>query len=127
MRRDVTLPEVSENVSQADVVKVLVAVGEAVKADQPLLEVETDKALFELPAPFAGMVAEVLVKAGDRIRVGQALLRLEVAGGEAESVPARKAGTEMPSQSGTLPSPPAPAPASSPPPQIGRASCRERV
>ncbi len=122
MRRDVTLPEVSENVTQADVVKVLVAVGEAVKADQPLLEVETDKALFELPAPFAGMVAEVLVKAGDRIRVGQALLRLEVAGGEAESVPARKAGTEMPSESGALPSPPAPALASPPPPQTAPAA-----
>lgn len=92
MRRDVTLPEVSENVAEATVVKVLVAPGETVKADQPLLEVETDKALFELPSPEGGVVAEVLVKAGDRIAVGQVLLRLEAAEGPAErTLPAETA------------------------------------
>ncbi|MEW5765815.1 MAG: 2-oxo acid dehydrogenase subunit E2 [Acidobacteriota bacterium] len=117
MLKDVTLPEVSENVVQADVVKVLVAVGEAVKADQPLLEVETDKALFELPAPFQGTVAEVLVKAGDRIRVGQVLLRLETAGGEAERAPGQDAKAGAPSKSGASAPPPAPASAAPPAPR----------
>jgi pyruvate dehydrogenase E2 component (dihydrolipoamide acetyltransferase) len=88
----VTLPEVSENVAEATVVKVLVAPGETVKADQPLLEVETDKALFELPSPEGGVVAEVLVKSGDRIAVGQVLLRLEAAEDSAErTLPAETA------------------------------------
>lgn len=76
---DVKLPEVSESITAADVVKVLVAVGETVSVDQALLEVETEKALFELPSPEAGAVAEILVKAGDKVSVGQVLLRIEAA------------------------------------------------
>ncbi len=123
MRRDVTLPEVSENVAEATVVKVLVAVGETVKADQPLLEVETDKALFELPAPEGGVVAEVLVKAGDRISVGQVLLRLEAGEGPgqgkapAETAPPPEAPAPLPRAAADAPPPvqsPLPAPAPGP-------------
>lgn len=109
MRKDVLLPEVSENVAEATVVKVLVAPGQKVRPDQPLVEVETDKALFELPAPFGGTVAEVLVEAGTRIRVGQVLFRLE-AGEEAP----REAEGELPA-GGTAVPPPAPAGPALPP------------
>lgn len=123
MRRDVTLPEVSENVAEATVVKVLVAPGETVKADQPLLEVETDKALFELPSPEDGVVAEVLVKAGDRISVGQVLLRLEAGErpgegvGQAETAPPPEAPAPLPRAGADAPPPvqgPLPAPAPGP-------------
>ncbi|MGC8764036.1 MAG: 2-oxo acid dehydrogenase subunit E2 [Acidobacteriota bacterium] len=125
MRKDVLLPEVSENVAEATVVKVLVAPGQAVKSDQPLVEVETDKALFELPAPFGGTIAEVLVEAGARIRVGQVLFRLEVgeeapreAGGEVPAggtavPPTAPAGPALPPEPAAPPAPPpAPPPAS---------------
>ena len=78
MIQDVRLPEVSENVQKADVVKVLVAVGDAVNVDQPLLEVETEKAVFELPSPLAGRVAEILVEAGRTVSVGEAVLPLSM-------------------------------------------------
>ena len=77
MIQEIRLPEVSENIQKADVVKVLVAVGDVVRTDQALLEVETEKAMFELPSPQGGTVREVLVKAGDAITVGQVLLRVE--------------------------------------------------
>ncbi len=77
MMQEIRLPEVSENIQKADVVKVLVAVGDVVRTDQALLEVETEKAMFELPSPQGGTVREILVKAGDAIAVGQILLRVE--------------------------------------------------
>jgi pyruvate dehydrogenase E2 component (dihydrolipoamide acetyltransferase) len=117
MIQDVTLPEVSESVTQADVVKVLVAAGEAVKVDQPLLEVETDKALFELPSPFAGTVAEVMVKAGDRIRVGQALLRLETSGEASDREPSGEGVPALAGSAAPKPPPPPAAPEISPAPR----------
>ena len=48
------LPQLGENITEADVVKVLVAAGDAVAVDQPLIEVETEKATLEVPAPTAG-------------------------------------------------------------------------
>jgi pyruvate dehydrogenase E2 component (dihydrolipoamide acetyltransferase) len=77
MIQEIRLPEVSENIQKAGVVKVLVAVGDVVRTDQALLEVETEKAMFELPSPQGGTVREILVKAGDAVTVGQVLLRVE--------------------------------------------------
>ena len=88
MIKDIRLPEVSENIQKADVVKVLVAVGDVVRTDQPLLEVETEKAMFELPSPEGGTVREVLVKAGDAIAVGQVLIRVETAAAADQTRPA---------------------------------------
>jgi pyruvate dehydrogenase E2 component (dihydrolipoamide acetyltransferase) len=86
MITDVKLPEVSENITSADVVKVLVAVGQAVSKEDPLLEVETEKALFELPSPEAGTISEILVKPGDKVSVGQVLVRLETTLQDSERV-----------------------------------------
>jgi pyruvate dehydrogenase E2 component (dihydrolipoyllysine-residue acetyltransferase) len=74
---DVTLPDLGESIREAEVLKVLVREGDAVAADQPLLELETDKAAFELPSPQAGTVSRVHVKKGDTIRVGQKVLTIE--------------------------------------------------
>jgi pyruvate dehydrogenase E2 component (dihydrolipoamide acetyltransferase) len=77
MIKEVRLPEISENVESGDVIKVLVAVGDVVEADQPLVELETEKAVLEVPAPFKGTVTEILVAPGDTINVGGVILRLE--------------------------------------------------
>jgi pyruvate dehydrogenase E2 component (dihydrolipoamide acetyltransferase) len=68
------LPELGENVEKGDVVRVLVSAGDIVKADQPVLELETDKATIEVPSTVAGKIAEVKVKAGDKVKVGQVVL-----------------------------------------------------
>jgi pyruvate dehydrogenase E2 component (dihydrolipoamide acetyltransferase) len=76
MVKELKLPELGEGIEEADVLKVLVSSGDVVSKDQPLLEIETDKATVEVPSAEAGRVAEVKVSAGDRIRVGQVLVTL---------------------------------------------------
>lgn len=80
MIKEIRLPEVSENIQSADVVKLLVEVGNTIEVDQPLFEVETEKAMFELPSPEAGTILEILVKAGDQVTVGQVLMKVETDG-----------------------------------------------
>jgi pyruvate dehydrogenase E2 component (dihydrolipoamide acetyltransferase) len=77
MPTPVKLPALGENIDSADVVNVLVAPGEAVAKDQPLLEVETGKASVEIPSPASGVVKDVLAKTGDTVAVGGTILTLE--------------------------------------------------
>lgn len=76
MARDVKIPELGENVQKAEILSVLVKQGDRVEKDQPILEIETDKASFEVPSDAAGTVQEILVKAGEKAAPGQAVLRL---------------------------------------------------
>jgi len=71
------LPELGENVEKGDVVRVLVVAGDVVTVDQPVLELETDKATIEVPTSIAGKIAEVRVKVGDKVKVGQAVFVIE--------------------------------------------------
>ena len=71
------LPNLGDGVAQGDVLKVLVKIGDAVAVDQPVLELETDKATIEVPSSVAGKVKEVRVKAGDKVKPGQAVLIVE--------------------------------------------------
>ena len=94
MERDVTtkvkLPELGEGIEGAEVVRVLVSVGETVTTDQPLLEIETDKATVEVPAPAAGTITEIAVTAGTTMAVGATILTLDSApatGGETAPAP----------------------------------------
>ena len=75
------LPNLGDGVAQGDVLKVLVKAGDALAVDQPVLELETDKATIEVPSNVAGTVAEVKVKAGDKVKPGQAVLTLTGANG----------------------------------------------
>lgn len=77
MPTPVKLPALGENIDSADIVNVLVAPGETVAKDQPLLEVETGKASVEIPSPADGTVKDVLAKAGDTVAVGGTILTLE--------------------------------------------------
>ena len=74
MATEFKLPDLGENITSGDVVSVLVSAGDSVAAGQAVLEVETDKAVIEVPCPTAGVVGEVLVKKGETVNVGQPLL-----------------------------------------------------
>jgi pyruvate dehydrogenase E2 component (dihydrolipoamide acetyltransferase) len=71
---DFILPELGENVSAGDVVRILVKPGDSIAKDQPVLELETDKATIEVPSSVSGTVKDVKVKQGDKVKVGQSIL-----------------------------------------------------
>jgi len=74
MARVLYLPELGENITEGEVVRVRVAVGDIVTSEQPLLEIETGKATIELPSHEAGVVAELHVKEGDKLKIGDRIL-----------------------------------------------------
>ena len=74
MTREFKLPDLGEGLTEAEIVRVLVAEGDEVKEDQAILLVETEKAQVELPSPYGGRVARVHVRAGQRVKVGSVLL-----------------------------------------------------
>src|SRR5438093_11983606 len=80
---DFTLPELGENISSGDVLRVLVKPGDTIQKEQSVLELETDKATIEVPSSVAGTVKEVKVKAGDKVKVGQAILSVDDGGASA--------------------------------------------
>src|SRR5687767_15917589 len=71
------LPNLGDGVAQGDVLKVLVKAGDTLAKDQPVLELETDKATIEVPSDVAGTVKEIKVKPGDKVKVGQPVLTLD--------------------------------------------------
>lgn len=75
--RNFVIPELGENIKSAVVVKVLVKAGDVIELDQPVLELETDKATIEVPADIAGKVISVLVNEGDTVGIGQDMFTVE--------------------------------------------------
>src|SRR5262249_19432330 len=71
------LPELGENVDQGDLVRLMVSPGAQVSEGQPVMELETDKAVVEVPSSLTGTVKDVLVSQGDKIKVGQVVFTLE--------------------------------------------------
>lgn len=92
MIKEIRVPEISENVESGEVINTLVKVGDMVTLEQPLVELETEKAAFEVPSTAEGQVTEVLVKEGDKVKVGQVIFKIET---EAKS--AQQAQTAKPS------------------------------
>jgi pyruvate dehydrogenase E2 component (dihydrolipoamide acetyltransferase) len=88
------IPELGENITSGDVVRVLVKPGDTISKDQPVVELETDKATIEVPSTVAGKVTEVAVKPGQKVNVGQVILKVEESAEKAESAEAPKAGTQ---------------------------------
>ena len=74
------LPELGESIESGDVVQVLVAVGDQIAAEQSVVELETDKAVVEVPSPVSGSVTAIHVAAGDKAAVGQLIVTLETDG-----------------------------------------------
>ncbi|AWX15254.1 pyruvate dehydrogenase complex dihydrolipoyllysine-residue acetyltransferase [Mergibacter septicus] len=81
--KDVAVPDIGGD--EVNVTEIMVSIGEQVAEEQSLITVEGDKASMEVPAPFSGVVKEILIKSGDKVSTGSLIMRFEVAG---ESVPA---------------------------------------
>ena len=107
MAIEIPLPALGENIETATVTRVLVKVGDAIKKDQSVLELDTEKASVDVPAPAAGTVKEIRVKEGDVLNVGQIVMTLD---GTADS-PQPQAQQQKPQSASPPPSPP---PASKP-------------
>ncbi len=80
MATEFKLPELGENIEAADVVNVLVKEGDTITKDQAVIEIETDKATIEVPSSIEGKVSKLLVKAGDKVKVGATILMFEESG-----------------------------------------------
>ncbi|HJS46580.1 MAG TPA: biotin/lipoyl-containing protein, partial [Gemmatimonadales bacterium] len=94
-RVDVIMPQMGESIAEGTLSKWLKTVGDAVKRDEPIFEISTDKVDAEIPAPTAGVLAEIVVQEGQTVAVQTVVARIETeAGAAAAAVP-----------------PPAPAPA----------------
>src|SRR5205807_8812360 len=76
--REFTLPDLGEGLTEAEIVRWLVEVGEVVAVDQPVVEVETAKAMVEVPCPYGGVVTARFGAPGDEIPVGSALVTVAV-------------------------------------------------
>jgi len=87
MAKEFKLPDLGEGIHEGEVLAVRVAVGQAVKEGDIILEVETDKAAVEIPSPYTGTVLEIRVKAGDTVKVGQVLMTFSAPGEIPAAVP----------------------------------------
>ena len=137
MANEFLLPDLGENIASGDVVSVFVSAGDVIDPGQALLEVETDKAVIEVPCPPGGKIGKVLVKKGETVKVGQPLVVLEPAGasevsggGKVPEVAVAAAANPETSQAATPPAPPpkvAPvaAPSPQPPAEVVAASSGE--
>src|ERR1043166_6571557 len=100
---DIKLPHLGEGADSGTVVNLFVKEGDQLAKDQPILELENEKAVATIPASAAGTVAKVYVKAGDKISVGQKILTLSGNGGAAS--PARPAAPAARPRPATAPEP----------------------
>jgi pyruvate dehydrogenase E2 component (dihydrolipoamide acetyltransferase) len=77
MVEEIRLPEISENVESGEVIDVLVKVGDFIEVEQSVVELETEKAAFEVPSPIRGKIVEVNVKEGNEVKVGQVIAKVD--------------------------------------------------
>ena len=105
--KDVNVPDIGGD--EVNVTEIMVAVGDTVSAEQSLITVEGDKASMEVPAPFAGVVKEILVKSGDKVSTGSLIMRFEIAG----TVSGSTSSTELDAQVAPAATQTAPTPATS--------------
>lgn len=111
MAKDVKLPDIGEGVTEGEIVKWLVKPGDKIKADQPVVELMTDKATVEVPSPIAGTVKELKVKEGDIVPIESVLLTLETDGAATTAAPAAaKPAAPAVSSGGSAAKPSTPAP-----------------
>ncbi|MDA1147850.1 MAG: biotin/lipoyl-binding protein, partial [Chloroflexi bacterium] len=87
-----TLPDLGEDIDEADVLKVLVSEGDTVTLEQAILEIETEKATLDVPSSVAGVVTAIHVSEGDTIKPGQLIISV----GESAAAPAAAPATPAP-------------------------------
>jgi len=90
------LPELGENIDQGDLVRLMISPGSSITEGQPVMELETDKAVVEVPSSVSGTVKEIRVKEGEKVKVGQVIFTVEngASGGVRSSSPARASAAE---------------------------------
>src|SRR5580704_8877020 len=117
MTVQIKVPAMGESVTEATVARWFKKEGDAVKRDEPLLELETDKVTVEVPAPADGAIESISVKAGDTVQVGALLGAIAEGKAGAAAAPAPKpAHAAAPAPKAEAPKPaPAPAPKSEAP------------
>ena len=74
---DIKVPAMGESVTEGTLANWLVKPGQAVKQDDPIAEIETDKVAIEVPAPAAGVITEQLVKEGETVSIGKVIAKLQ--------------------------------------------------
>lgn len=89
------LPDLGEGLHEAEILNILVKEGDQVKEDQPIFEVETDKAVATIDAPCTGKVLKIMVKVGEIAKVGNVIITFDTADGAAQSAP-----SEAPAEAG---------------------------
>ena len=119
---EILLPKMGESVAEATITKFVVNAGEQTEADEPLVEIATDKVDSEVPAPEDGTLVEWLVQEGDVVAVGQAIAKFEI-DGDADAAPASASAAATPAPTPAAPAPapaptPAPAPVAAPAPAV---------
>ena len=111
----VLLPDLGEDIEEADVLQVYVGIGDAIELEQPIVEIETEKATLDLPSPVAGAVTAIHVRPGDTIRPGDPVLSVD-----RNSAPSSSPASNAPAVEATPTAPPklesAPVPAMPPSP-----------
>jgi pyruvate dehydrogenase E2 component (dihydrolipoamide acetyltransferase) len=110
MAREFKLPELGEGVTSGTVATLLASEGDTVAADTPIIEIETDKAVAEIPIPFGGTITKFSVKVGDSVSVGQVILTADESASDAPAAKTKAAPEPTPETA------PAPAPAAAPKP-----------
>ena len=89
MTTEFNLPELGEDIDAGDVVALLVSIGDTIEVDQPVLEIETDKAALEIPSSVSGIITAIHVEEGGIVEVGKPILTVDTEGaGEGETEPA---------------------------------------
>src|SRR6202140_4027533 len=77
MATEFKLPELGENIESGDLVRLMIKPGASITEGEPVMELETDKAVVEVPSSVTGTIGEVRVKEGDKLRVGQVIFTVE--------------------------------------------------
>ena len=85
MTTDFNLPELGEDIEAGDVVALLVSVGDTIEVDQPVLEIETDKAAIEIPSSVSGVITAIHVEEGGIIEIGKPILTVDTEGASGEA------------------------------------------
>ncbi len=118
MATEFKLPELGENIESGDLVRLLVKAGGSISEGQPVMELETDKAVVEVPSTVSGTVGEVRVKEGDKLRVGQVIFTVENGSGAkapSAATPSMQEAPAPPERQKPAPSAVSKKPASTPP------------
>ncbi len=118
--KDIPVPDIGD-FDGVEVIEILVAAGDSINIEDPIVSLESDKAAMEIPSPFAGTVKEIKVSMGDKVSEGDLLITIEASAEVAEEAPAETAeATEVthdtqPEAAASAPAPAEPAPATPPP------------